>query len=411
MRQFYLALGAGAFVLVLGLGQVLLMRVLNTIWWRNRTVKRLSLGILVFTFASALGWAILVYLKFSTALIYVFATMTTIAAVLNFALLVSLPFSGVINTIMHFITKNREKKGHTQHDEPKSRQRRLVLQGAAAMFPVGAVALGSGGMTKAFSGVDVREIPFYYEDLPPDLDGFKIFHVSDSHLGPYVDNDDIAALMLKAEPFKPDILLFSGDIADDLTMLPDCIKLVEQLKAKYGAYASMGNHDYYRGAPEVIAAFDKSSVPMLIDRGVAIKVGKAELYVGGADDPRRMGDRYDDFLRNTFDRALDQSSSDSFKVVMSHRPSGFDTAIERGVQLTLSGHTHGCQIGFMGEPIFNEWGGERYVWGQYKKGNSQVYTSSGVGHWFPFRLGCPTEAPIIVLKRGKDPNPEKGRVV
>jgi len=150
---------------------------------------------------------------------------------------------------------------------------------------------------------------------------------------------------------------------------------------------------------------------MLIDRGVAIKVGKAELYVGGADDPRRMGDRYDDFLRNTFDRALDQSSSDSFKVVMSHRPSGFDTAIERGVQLTLSGHTHGCQIGFMGEPIFDEWGGERYVWGQYKKGKSQVYTSSGVGHWFPFRLGCPTEAPIIVLKRGKDPNPEKGRVV
>ena len=236
------------------------------------------------------------------------------------------------------------------------------------MFPVSAVALGSGGMTKAFSGVDVREIPFYYEDLPPDLDGFKIFHVSDSHLGPYVDNDDIAALMLKAEAFKPDILLYSGDVADDLAMLPDCIKLVEQLKAKYGAYASMGNHDYYRGAPQVIAEFDKSSVPMLINRGATIKVGGAELFIGGADDPRSMGETYEGFLRDSFERVLEQAGSDSFKIVMSHRPSGFDVAAERGVQLTLAGHTHGCQIGFMGEPIFNEWGGEHYVWGHYKKG-------------------------------------------
>lgn len=410
MRQLYLALGAGAFVLILALGQVLFMRVLNTIWWRNRIWKRVSLGLLLFAFLSAAIWALLVYLKFSTALIYVFAMFTSAAAVLNFALLVSLPFSGVINTITLFVNKWKAKRGHVISDEPRSRQRRLVLQGAAALFPVSAVALGSGGMTKAFSGVDVREIPFYYEDLPPELDGFKIFHVSDSHLGPYVDNDDIEALMLKAEPFKPDILLYSGDVADDLDMLPDCIKLVEQLKAKYGAYASMGNHDYYRGAPQVIAEFDKSSMPMLINRGVGIKVGNADLYIGGADDPRRMGETYEDFLRDSFDRALEQSNNGSFKIVMSHRPSGFDVAAERGVQLTLAGHTHGCQIGFMGGPIFNEWGGERYVWGHYKKGNSQLYTTSGVGHWFPFRLGCPTEAPIIVLRRGKDPEPDKGRV-
>lgn len=397
-------------MLILALGQVLLMRVLNTVWWRNRTVKKLSLGLLMFAFVSAALWAFLIYLHVSTELIYAFATLTSVAAVLNFALLISLPFSGVINTITHYVSKWQAKRGVVPSEEPKSRQRRLVLQGAAAMFPVGAVALGSGGMTKAFSGVDVREIPFYYDDLPADLDGFKIFHVSDSHLGPYVDNDNIEALMRTAEPFKPDLLLYSGDVADDLTMLPDCIKLVEQLKTRYGAYASMGNHDYYRGAPQVIAEFDKSSVPMLIDRGVTIKVGKTDLFIGGADDPRRMGERNDDFLRNSFDRTLTNAPSEGFKIIMSHRPSGFDVAAERKVELTLSGHTHGCQIGFMGEPIFNEWGGERYVWGHYKKGKSQLYTSSGVGHWFPFRLGCPTEAPIIVLRKGKDPDAAKGRI-
>ena len=410
MRQFYLALGAGTFVLILALGQVLFMRVLNTIWWRRPVIKRLSLGLLIFAFSSALIWALLVYLHAATTLIYVLATLTSFAAILNFALLVSLPFSGVINTITHFVAKWRARHSTAPIDVPRSRQRRLALQGTAALFPVSAMALGSGGLTKAFSGVDVREINFYYEDLPDDLDGFKIFHVSDSHLGPYVDNDDMTALMLKAEPFKPDILLYSGDVADDLDMLPECIRLVEQLKAPHGAFASMGNHDYYRGAPQVIAEFDKSSVPMLINRGVKIQVGKAELFVGGADDPRRMGEPIGDFLVNSFDQTLAYANSDSFKIVMSHRPSGFDAAADRGVQLTLAGHTHGCQVGFLGEPIFEEWGGEHYVWGHYKKGKSQIYTSSGVGHWFPFRLGCPTEAPIIVLRKGKDPEPNKKRV-
>lgn len=410
MRQFYLALAAGAFVLILALLQVLMMRVLNFVWWKNRTLKRISLGLLLFAFLSAITWAGFVYFRISSTMNYVLATTTAVSAVINFALLVSLPFSGVINTASHFITKYRTKRGVENEDAPQSRKRRLVLQSAAAAFPFSAVALGSGGLTKSFTGVDVREIPFYYEDLPDDLDGFRIFHVSDSHLGPYVDNDDIEALMLRAEPFKPDLLLYSGDIADDLDMLPGCIKLIEQLKTPYGSYASMGNHDYYRGAPQVIAEFDKSSVPMLINRGVNIKVKGTELFIGGADDPRRMGVPIHDFLEDTVRKTLDQASNNVFKVIMSHRPSGFDITAKYNVDLTLSGHTHGCQIGFMGQPIFNEWGGESYVWGHYKIGRSQLYTSSGVGHWFPFRLGCPTEAPIIVLKKGKDPKPNQGRV-
>lgn len=404
MRQFYLALGAGTFVLLLSLGQVLFLRVLNTIWWRHRVIKRISLSLMWFALLTAGLWALVVYFRISTALTYAFATLTSIAAVLNFALLVSLPFSGILNTIEYWIAKiQARKRAARDADAPENPQRRMVLQGAAAFFPLSAVALGSGGMTKAFLAVDVREIPFFYEDLPPELDGFRIFHFSDSHLGPYVDNSNVEALMESAEPFKPHLTLISGDIADDLSMLPDCIKLIEQLKSPYGAYASMGNHDYYRGAAEVISSFERSSIPMLIDNGAAIRVGAAQIYVGGVDDPRRMGEPVDDFLRGSVERTLRAAPEKSFKILMSHRPSGFDHTAERGVALTLAGHTHGCQVGFMGKPIFNQWGGERYVWGKYQIGKSQLYTSSGVGHWFPFRLGCPTEAPIIVLRKGKDP--------
>ncbi len=425
--RFHLTLIAGAFVLVLSLGQLLVFRTLNSIWWHRKPLRLISLGLVAFTLVAAVLWSLSSYLREYT-LSYVFATAASLAAILNLALLVSLPLSGVINTTYYWWQRIRAKNKNTASEahsdesavmvkpeevQPEasprkqrvSKNRRLVLQGAAAIFPVSAVALGSGGMTEAFATANVRKKEFYYPNLPDDLDGLKIFHVSDSHLGPYVDNDDMEALMLRAEPYKPDIVVYSGDVADDLRMLPGCIELVEGLKAKYGAYASMGNHDYYRGAPQVKAHFARSSIPMLINEGVHLKIGKSEVYIGGADDPRRIGVPVWGFLKDTVERTLAGAHSDAFKVIMTHRPNGFNYTAQHGVELTVAGHTHGAQIGFMGRSVFSEWGGERYLWGEYRIGASRLYTSSGVGHWFPFRLGCPTEAPIIVLRKGKDPHP------
>ena len=81
---------------------------------------------------------------------------------------------------------------------------------------------------------------------------------------------------------------------------------------------------------------------------------------------------------------------------MTHRPEGFDPASEMGIELTLSGHTHGGQAGLNGRSLWSAFT-DRYLWGHYAKNGSQMYLSSGIGHWFPFRLGCPTEAPIIEL--------------
>ena len=69
------------------------------------------------------------------------------------------------------------------------------------------------------------------------------------------------------------------------------------------------------------------------------------------------------------------------------------------MNLTLSGHTHGGQIGLGGRSIFEYLGGPgQYLWGEYNSGSGKLYTSAGVGHWFPFRLGCPAEAPVLVLR-------------
>jgi predicted MPP superfamily phosphohydrolase len=316
------------------------------------------------------------------------------------ALAGSLLLSGLINTAERVYRKLWRRRRDRSAVAPQSAYRRRALQRITALIPLSALAASTGGMAQSFSDCRIREIPLPYPALPPSLEGLKILHISDCHLGPYVDLDDLERLLLRVERFRPDLALISGDIADELSQLPGAIKLFEGLNAPLGAFACMGNHDYYRGERRVRGQFDRSSVAMLVNAGVVLKAGGSELFIGGADDPRRMGVDVSDFMRRSVDQTLSGAPTEAFKIIMSHRPTGFDRAAESGVQLTVAGHTHGGQVGFLGRPLFEPWGWERHVWGKYQRVDFQLYVSSGVGHWFPFRLGCPTEAPILILKRG-----------
>lgn len=379
--------------------QLVLLRVLNSVWWRKRWVKYLSVFLFLFSLGTSAAWIFGTYQRdYTLAGIGAFGAAPAILFAL--VLVATLPVSGVVNTAQYWWIRRRRKRGLEENVGPQSLRRRAFVRGAAAVVPITALGLAGTGMARSFAGTHVHKVEFKYADLPDDLDGLRILHLSDSHLGPYIDLDDIEGALKSAEKFKPDIILYSGDIADELRLLPGAIKLVEQFKAPLGAYACMGNHDYYRGAKLVIAQFEQSTIPMLINRGATIKVGKSEIYVGGADDPRYMGRSIVEFMHESIDKTLDGAPQSAFKIMMSHRPTGFDRAAEQGVELTLAGHTHGGQIGFMGRSVFSQWGNEKYIWGKYSKGKSQLYTSAGVGHWFPFRLGCPTEAPVIELKKG-----------
>ena len=87
-------------------------------------------------------------------------------------------------------------------------------------------------------------------------------------------------------------------------------------------------------------------------------------------------------------------------MLLSHRPEAFDAAADAGVALTLAGHTHGGQVAVGGRALVERAGVSRYPYGRYARGASQLYTSAGFGHWFPWRAGCPAEAPLVVLARG-----------
>jgi predicted MPP superfamily phosphohydrolase len=331
------------------------------------------------------------WLAFSGAVLAVLAFMCEVA------LMLSLPISGVIHLI-HTLKVHLAKKKNGGQKEV-DHKRRDFLRAAAAAVPIITIAGSVSGVTRSFGKVNVYKRNLLIEDLPADFEGLKILHISDPHLRHYVTLDDLEQVCLSAEAFAPDLTLVTGDIADDLNQLPDALKMIDNLKSPLGAYASLGNHEYYRGIEEVHRIYEKAPVPLLEDTAVTVPYKNSRILIGGTDDPVGFGSRHQDFFRKSIDFILAKHSLKDLSILMSHRPDALDYAAVTQFDLVLSGHTHGGQIGFKGRSVFEDVWPDRYLWGEYTVGKTKLYTSSGVGHWFPFRLGCPPEAPVIELHR------------
>jgi predicted MPP superfamily phosphohydrolase len=211
--------------------------------------------------------------------------------------------------------------------------------------------------------------------------------------------DKVAEVLQKAKSFQPHVILATGDLCDRLSVYGDVLKLLDEFNAPLGAYASLGNHEYYRGIRDVLRIYEKGPVPLLINRGISVKYNGHEIYFAGADDPRMLRGDPMLFLQQSIDKAMDGAPVGPLSILMSHRPRGLVHAADLGVSLVLAGHTHGGQLGLGQRSVFDAVLEEQYLWGLYRRRRTVLYTSSGMGHWFPFRLGCPAEAPILELTR------------
>ena len=286
-------------------------------------------------------------------------------------------------------------------EEPSSFERRRFLSRGLAVVPALGVASISHGIYTSYTHARMPTVPLCYPDLPAALEGLKILHLSDIHIGPYIQLADLEALLVRAARAAPDLILITGDICDHNPDYLAALRLLESVPTRLGAYASLGNHEYMRGVSRIRQHFEQTAIPLLVDEGLAVPVGATTLYLGGVDDPRflRSPASYAQ-LRNSVEKAVSASPSDAFTVLLSHRSQALDYAAPLGgTDLILAGHTHGSQLGVAGRSFFEPFFPQRYIWGHYQKGTTQLYTTAGVGHWLPFRFGCPPEAPIITLHR------------
>jgi predicted MPP superfamily phosphohydrolase len=204
------------------------------------------------------------------------------------------------------------------------------------------------------------------------------------------------------------LIVLTGDLADDVSLIPEALRMVAAKRPRLGVLASLGNHEYLHDIDVTRPLYEESPVPLLVGCGRTIRVGEATLYVGGADDPVRMKGDIARLLEPSIASALAMAPDDaSFRILLCHRPEGFRPAARLGFDLTLSGHTHGGQLGLFGRSLLESIRPGIGWWGTYAlprhgasspRGVSRLYTTSGFGHWFPFRMGCPTEMPLLILE-------------
>jgi len=278
-------------------------------------------------------------------------------------------------------------------------RRRSFLQATGALLPLTVVSTSVAGVAGTMGGARSFIVKVTLPGLPPALRGLRVLQLSDVHLGGFMLTDFLAQTLENARTAKPDLIVVTGDLADDYRLLPEALTMLEDFGAPLGVFAIQGNHEYGNGIEQFQKLVADSSVQLLVNESRRINVRGASLYLAGVDDitGRPNGTDRDDYTQVCVAAALQDRQSSDFSILLSHRPDSFDLAAQHQVPLTLAGHTHGGQAALAGKSWLELAGVEKYAWGLYRKGDSVLYTTAGAGQWAPVRVGCPTEAPVFDL--------------
>ena len=234
------------------------------------------------------------------------------------------------------------------------------------------------------------------------VEGLKIIQFADSHVGTTFDGEGLNKYIDMMNEQQPDIVVITGDFVDDDTLKQDMLDAcaaVGRLKTKYGVYYCFGNHDkgYYgdehRGysTDDLVAELEKNGVTVLEDESVLIddsfyiigRADKSEELVGRGGGRKPVSD---------LTEGLDKSK---YMIVLDHQPNDYNAEAAAGVDLVLSGHTHGGQM-LPINPI-GEWiGANDKTYGYEKRESTEFIVTSGISDWaIAFKTGCRSEYVVI----------------
>jgi predicted MPP superfamily phosphohydrolase len=265
---------------------------------------------------------------------------------------------------------------------------------AAAVASVALVA-GAFGMRTALAPPATRRVEIALERWPRALDGFRIVQISDVHIGPILDRRFCEHLVERIHSLDPDLVAITGDLVDgDARLLAGEVAPLARLRARHGVYFVTGNHDHYSGARAWCSALEGLGIRVLRNEREEIRVGDAVFDLVGVDDHR--GGVFGREGGEDLDRALAGRDPERPAVLLAHDPSTFKRASSLGIDLQLSGHTHGGQIWPFAWLVRLA---IPFVAGLYRRAGAILYVSRGTGFWGPpMRLGSPAEIGEIVLR-------------
>lgn len=300
----------------------------------------------------------------------------------------------------------------TEISEPVSRSE-FLSKIALVTAAIPATTLMYGVFVNAYN-YKFRKSVLKFPNLPEAFHGLKIVQLSDIHAGSFNRKEPIAEVVEKINALKPDLILFTGDLVNNIASEMDEYKeIFGKLKAKHGVFSIMGNHDYgdyvqwnslqekQKNATDFKEVHRSMGWNLLLNEHRYIEQDGHKLAVIGVENWGKG--RFAKYGR--LDVAYAGVERDSFKILMSHDPSHWDAVVRPeypDIDLTFSGHTHGAQFGV--ENKWLRWSPSKYIYkqwaGLYQEGKQFLYVNRGFGFLFyPGRVGILPEVAEITLLR------------
>ncbi|MDX6612067.1 MAG: uncharacterized protein QOD75_1253 [Blastocatellia bacterium] len=240
--------------------------------------------------------------------------------------------------------------------------------------------------------ISVEHQPVVLKKLPEALNGLKIVQLSDLHHSPFTGAEQIERAVGLANRLNPDIVALTGDyISHDRSYAARCAEMVGKLRARYGVYAVLGNHDHWTDAALITDLFRAEGIRVLVNEGLRFEQHGASFWLAGVDDTM-VG-------LEDLPLALAGSVESEMKLLLAHNPTVLRRAARAGVDLVLSGHTHGGQVAWRPEKTVSGRPRRRLLKGLGRRGDTQIYVTRGLGTVvLPIRYGCPPEVSLIELR-------------
>ncbi|MYW11774.1 metallophosphoesterase, partial [Streptomyces sp. SID2563] len=260
-----------------------------------------------------------------------------------------------------------------------------AVGGAAAVAGLGTVGYGAYGVLR---GPRVKRVTVPLARLPRSAHGFRIAVVSDIHLGPILGRSHTQRIVDTVNRTQPDLIAVVGDLVDgSVADLGPAAEPLAGLRARHGAFFVTGNHEYYSGAAQWVDHVRELGLHPL--ENARVETGGFDLAgvndIGGESEGQGPD----------FARALGDRDPARAVVLMAHQPVVIDEAVEHGVDLQLSGHTHGGQL-WPGNYIAEL--SNPTVAGLERYGDTQLYVTRGAGAWGPpVRVGAPSDITVVEL--------------
>ena len=247
----------------------------------------------------------------------------------------------------------------------------------------------------------VRRLTLRVAGLPSEFDGYRIVQLSDLHVGPHTSRRFLARVAQRTRQAEGDLIVVTGDLIDDHALDVACYAAaLGDLSAPDGVVAIAGNHDVYAGWPDVRARLSQLPLTVLVNESRLLQRGAARLALVGTGDPAG-GRGGSDSGGPDLERALAGVPAGVPVLALAHNPVLWPALAERGVALTLSGHTHYGQFAIpslgwsLASPFLS------HAMGVHQQGRSVLFIHPGTNYWgIPFRLGTPPEVVVIELAGG-----------